>query len=123
MKLKKALIQIESADDLKNRWAGYLKGKKVKTKMTGYEIISVGSWEILGRILSPPRLQLLAAIPFLKPTSIASLAKAMKKDFKNVYSDIRFLADLGLIELKEEGPRKNLVPIAKYEGIEFSLAA
>lgn len=122
MKLKKALIRIESLDELDSRWTGYLKGKKIKSQK-GYEVISVSNWEILGRLFSPPRLQLLAAIPLVKATSIAALAKAMKKDFKNVYSDIRFLADLGLIELKEEGPRKNLVPIAKYQGIEFSLAA
>lgn len=122
MKLKKVLIRIESADALNSRWSNMLKGKKSKP-LKGYEVISVNDWETLGRILSPPRLQLLAAIPVLKPTSIASLAKAMKKDFKNVYSDIQFLAELGLIDLKEEGARKNLVPIAKYEGIEFSLAA
>ena len=122
MKLKKALIRIESVDELNSRWTGYLKRKKIKSQK-GYEVISISNWEILGRLFSPPRLQLLAAIPLVKATSIAALAKAMKKDFKNVYSDVRFLADLGLIELKEEGPRKNLVPIAKYGGIEFSLAA
>lgn len=122
MKLKKALIRIESPELLDKRWLGMLKGKKVKA-IKGYEIISVNSWETLGRLLSPPRLQLLAAIPILQATSIAGLAKAMKKDFKNVYSDVRFLADLGLIDLKEEGPRKNLIPVAKFEGIEFSLAS
>lgn len=122
MKLKKALIRIESNKELNSRWIGLLKGKKNRVQK-GYEVISVSSWEILGRLLSPPRLQLLAAIPLVKAPSIAALAKVMKKDFKNVYSDIRFLADLGLIDLKEEGPRKNLIPIAKYEGIEFSLAA
>lgn len=33
------------------------------------------------------------------------------------------LADLGLIDLRETGTRKTLVPIAKYDGIEFALAA
>lgn len=122
MKLKKALIRIESVDELNSRWSANLRGRKLKS-LKGYEVISVSNWEVLGRLLSPPRLQLLAAIPLVKAASIAALAKAMKKDFKNVYSDVRFLADLGLIDLKEEGRRKNLVPIAKYEGIEFSLAA
>jgi len=122
MKLKKVLIRIESNKNLDARWKKLLKGKLDKS-IKGYEIISVDSWETLGKLLSPPRLQLLAAIPIIQPSSIASLAKAMKKDFKNVYSDIRFLADIGLIELKEKGRRKNLIPIAKYEGIEFSLAA
>jgi predicted transcriptional regulator len=32
-----------------------------------------------------------------------------------------FLADLGLIELKEEGKRKTLIPIARFAGIEVDL--
>lgn len=47
----------------------------------------------------------------------------MKKDFKNVYSDVKFLADLGLVDLREEGSRKTLVPIAKFGGIELALAS
>ena len=90
---------------------------------TSLVILSVASWEILGRILSTPRLQILTAIPALKPKSISALAKAMHKDFKNVYSDVKFLADLGLVELREEGPKKTLVPIAKFDGIELALAA
>ena len=82
---------------------------------------AVADWETLGRILSPPRLQRLTLIPVLKPKSISELAKAMKKDFKNVHSDVKFLADLGLVELREEGRRKTLVPIAKFDGIELSL--
>ena len=62
-------------------------------------------------------------IPALKPKSISARAKAMKKDFKNVYSDVKFLADIGLVDLREEGPKRTLVPVAKFRGIEFSLAA
>jgi len=42
----------------------------------------------------------------------------LKRDFKNVYSDVVFLADLGLIELKEEGARKTLMPSVRFTGIE-----
>jgi predicted transcriptional regulator len=54
-----------------------------------------------------------ARIPVLRPKSIAALARSLKRDFKNVYSDLMFLADLGLIELKEEGKRKRLIAIAR----------
>jgi predicted transcriptional regulator len=121
MKLKKVKIIVEALEKTNERWVSALKGK-VHAR-SGVEIISVSDWDVLGRILSPPRLQILTMIPALKPKSISALAKAMKKDFKNVYSDVRFLADLGLIELKEEGRGKTLVPIAKFEGIELTLAA
>lgn len=121
MKLRKARIVVESLDETNERWIKALQGK-VKGKRDE-EVISVGSWEVLAKVLSPPRLQILTAIPRIKPKSIAHLARELKKDFKNVYSDVRFLADLGLIELREEGARKTLVPIAKFSGIELPLAA
>jgi predicted transcriptional regulator len=121
MKLKKVRIIVESLEQTNERWEAALKGKI--HRKAGEETISVSSWDVLGRILSPPRLQILTLIPALKPKSISALAKAMAKDFKNVYSDVKFLADLGLIELREEGPKKTLIPIAKFNGIEFGLAA
>jgi predicted transcriptional regulator len=122
MKLKKVRIAVEPIKSTSARWLKALQGK-AESKGRDGEVITVASWEILGRVLSPPRLQILSMIPSLKPRSIAALAKAIGKDFKNVHTDVKFLADLGLIELREEGARKTLVPIAKYDGIEFSLAA
>jgi predicted transcriptional regulator len=122
MKLKKVKIVVETLEKTNDRWLAAMKGKTTPAR-SGEEVLSVSSWEVLGRILSTPRLQILTAIPALKPKSISALAKAMKKDFKNVYSDVKFLADLGLVELREEGPKKTLVPIAKFNGIELGLAA
>lgn len=121
MKLKKVKIVVESFEKTNARWRKALQGKLKPKKIE--ELITVSDWDILGRVLSPPRLQILTMIPVLKPKSIAALARAMKKDFKNVYSDVKFLAELGLIELKEEGRRKTLVPLAKFSEIELSLAA
>lgn len=121
MKLRKVRIIVEPIEKTNERWIAALKGKE--RSRPGEEVITVSSWEVLGRILSPPRLQILTMIPALKPKSISALAKAMKKDFKNVYSDVKFLAGLGLVELREEGQRKTLVPIAKFGGIELGLAA
>ena len=121
MKLKRAKIIVEPIEVTKARWKKALQGK-LKSR-SGEEVISVGSFEVLGKILSPPRLQILRAIIELKPKSIAELARAIKKDFKNVHSDVKFLADLGLIELREEGRRRTLVPVAKFSEIELPLAA
>jgi len=121
LKLAKAKIVVEALETTNARWAAALKGKARSKR--GEEVISVASWEVLGRILSPPRLQVLTVIPALRPKSISALAKAMNRDFKNVYSDVRFLADIGLIDLRAAGPRKALVPVAKFGGIELALAA
>lgn len=121
MKLKKVRIVVETVDRTETRWLAAMRGTAKSNK--NEEVITVGSWDILGRVFSPPRLQILTAIPLLKPKSISALAKAIKKDFKNVYSDVMFLADLGLIDLREEGARKTVAPVAKFSEIEFALAA
>ena len=121
MKLRKARIIVESIEDANKRWAKALKGKVRASK--DIEVISTGSWEMLAKLLSPPRLQILTAIPHPKPKSIAQLARQLGRDFKNVHSDVRFLADIGLIDLREEGTRKTLVPVAKYREIELPLVA
>lgn len=121
MKLKTAKIVIEPLENTNRRWEMALKGK-VKAKRNT-EVITLSSWEILDKLLSSARLQILVAIPQLKPKSIAELARGMGKNFKNVYSDVKFLADIGLIDLKEKGPRGTLVPVAKYGEIELPFAA
>ncbi len=45
----------------------------------------------------------------------------MERDFKNVYQDVKLLAEYGLIELKEAGPRKASTPKANFS--ELVLAA
>lgn len=121
MKLKTVRIVVERHEETDKRWRKAFKGR-AKSK-ANEEIISVSSFEILGKIFSPTRLEILAAIPILKPKSIAELSRLMKRDFKNVYSDVRFLADLGLLNLREEGARKTLVPVAKYRELELPLSA
>jgi len=121
MKLKKVRIFVESLEKTSDRWEKALQGRVSST--SNEEIITVSSWEILGKILSPPRLQVLSAVASLRPKSISALAKAMHKDFKNIYSDVKFLADLGLIDLRVTGARRTMAPVARYSGIELGWAA
>jgi predicted transcriptional regulator len=121
MKLKTVRIIVESHEDTNKRWRNAFKGR-AKSR-ANEEVICVSSFAILGKIFSPPRLEILVAIPILKPKSIADLSRLLKRDFKNVYSDVKFLADLGLLNLREEGARKTLVPVAKYRELELPLSA
>lgn len=121
MKLKTVRIIVESHEEANKRWKKALKGR-AKSRATD-EVISVSSFAILGKIFSPTRLEILAVISILKPKSIADLSRLLKRDFKNVHSDVKFLADLGLMDLREEGARKTLVPIAKYKELELPLSA
>ncbi len=122
MKLRKVKIIVEDVENTSRRWTKALKGKST-FKSRNTEIISVSTWDILGKVFSSPRMELLSAIVKHKPESIAALSRIVNRDFKNVHSDVKFLADLGLIELKEKGPRKTLVPVPMYDEIEVGFAA
>ncbi|MBI4127911.1 MAG: hypothetical protein HY459_02470 [Parcubacteria group bacterium] len=76
--------------------------------------MSFPSFEILGKVVTGARLELLTAIRAYKPKSIQALSRFVKRDFKNVYQDVKLLAEYGLIELKESGARKAALPIAKF---------
>jgi predicted transcriptional regulator len=52
------------------------------------------------------------------------LAKLLGRDFKNVHTDVKLLADIGLLDLKETGNSRNgLIPLAKFSGIDLDWAA
>lgn len=118
MKAKYATFVIESKEEVSSRWRSALKGKA--KSHPNEEIISVPSWEILSKIMSPMRLQLLAIIHSKKPVSIAALAREAKRDFKNVYEDVTMLKELGLLDLKKVG--KSHAPVVRVSGVRFSFS-
>ena len=122
MKAKKVKIVMQSVDDIKREWTAALKGK-VKSTPKGDEII-VTSLATIAKIFSKTRMEILQTIIIKKPQSIYELAKILGRDFKNVHSDVQFLNQVGLINLKETGDsRHGLKPTAKYSGIELDLVA
>jgi predicted transcriptional regulator len=75
----------------------------------------------LGKVLTGGRLQILSAIKNCEPKSIQELSRIVKRDFKNVYTDVKLLVQYGMIELKESGPKRAALPVAKYS--EFLISA
>ena len=62
-------------------------------------------------------MQLLRTIRIEKPKSIQELARMVERDFKNVHQDVKLLAEFGLIEIVETGPRRSASPVAKFSEI------
>ena len=120
MKAKKALLIVEPTKKAFDRFAVVLKHPS-KSQPKGYVVLSFPSFEILGKVITGARLELLSVIRKSKPKSIQELARLAGRDFKNVYQDVKLLAQYGLIELKEQGARKAATPIAKFS--EFLFAA
>jgi predicted transcriptional regulator len=121
MKLKKVRIVVQSVEDTKIEWAKALRGEIRSIQKPGTIIFT--SLEAIAKVLSPARLELLGTILNEHPESIYALAKTVGRDFKNVHSDVKMLAEVGLLELKSTGKRDGIKPIAKYSGYEVDLAA
>ena len=120
MKTKKALLIVEPTKEAFERFKTAVKNP-AKMKYHGYTILSFPSYETLGKVITGARLQLMSVIRASNPKSIQELARLVKRDFKNVYNDVKLLAQYELIELKSNGPKKAALPIAKYT--EFLIAA
>jgi predicted transcriptional regulator len=118
MKAKKVLLLVESQKTAMDRAFNAM--KKLQKKYAGMEIISFPDFETLGRVITGARLELLNAIRSEKPKSIQELARFVDRDFKNVHQDVKLLAEFGLIELVESGPRRSASPVAKFSEIVLS---
>jgi len=117
MKTKKVMLIVEPSKNALNRAFSVLKKPATVKKYAGYEMISFPDFETLGRVITGARLELLTAIRENKPGSIQELARIVKRDFKNVYNDVKLLAQFGLINLVEDCPRRSASPIAKFSEI------
>lgn len=118
MRVKNIKIAVKSEDELfqevKNVWEKAEKGKKV----TKHEGLYFENLAAMRRVLTENRLKILKTVRKEHPSSIYELAKLLKRDVKNTFDDIQFLADIGLVELKKtkEGRERN-TPIVNYDKI------
>jgi predicted transcriptional regulator len=69
-----------------------------KKKETGVYFTSL---EAFRRALTPQRLNLLRLIREGNPASLHELARLAKRNIKNISDDVKYLAQVGLIELKD----------------------
>jgi len=62
--------------------------------------------------ITPVRMELLETVRKTRPRSVRELAITAKRDYKNVYDDLKALADAGLIEIVLEGRKSRPVCVA-----------
>lgn len=115
MKVRRALLLVESDREASNRVFGEM--KRSSGRFSGMAILSFPDFETLGRVITPTRLEILSVVRAKRPRSIQELARLTGRDFKNVYQDVRVLEEAGLIELKAKGRGKASAPTALFEEI------
>jgi predicted transcriptional regulator len=74
------------------------------------------SWDVLARVLTGKRMELLRYVRRNTVTSIRALAKALNRDYSNVHADVKALASAGLLDATATGVR------ADYDSIETKIA-
>jgi predicted transcriptional regulator len=74
------------------------------------------SWDVLARVLTGKRMELLHYVRRNNVSSVRSLAKALNRDYSNVHADVKALAGAGLLDATAKGVR------ADYDAIETKIA-
>lgn len=64
--------------------------------------ITFASWELMHKVLSPKRLELVRALCGQAPMSIRELSRRVGRDFKGVHTDVTSLLGAGVID-QEDG--------------------
>jgi predicted transcriptional regulator len=83
----------DSLADFSRNW----KGRKAETSAR----ISFATPELLWRVLTAKRWDLLKAMAGQGPMTIRGAARRLDRDVKAVHADVRALLDTGIIELRE----------------------
>ncbi|MEW6721385.1 MAG: helix-turn-helix domain-containing protein [Thermodesulfobacteriota bacterium] len=101
MKVKKVKIGIKSIstamDDFVRTEDAAQRGVRTK-KETGVYFTSL---EAFRKVLTPRRFDLLRLIREREPASLHELARCAGRNIKNVSDDVKYLAQVGLVDLKD----------------------
>lgn len=87
------------------------RGKKFRERHLAFE-----SWDALARVLTGKRMELLRYVRHHEVPSIRMLAKALRRDYSNVYADVQALTAAGLLDATGDDIR------ADYDVIETKIA-
>jgi predicted transcriptional regulator len=81
--------------------------------------LSLPDTDALSRVLSPANLELIRTIAAEEPESIRETAALVDRDVKDVHRNLTELAELGVIDLVQDGQAKR--PTVWYDEIEVHL--
>lgn len=104
-------VETDAARRFVDAWHRAEKGASVRERHLAFE-----SWDVLARVLTGRRMELLRYVRRHPPTSVRALAKALQRDYSNVHADVRALTEAGLLDEAEGGVR------ADYDTIDTRIA-
>lgn len=104
-------MEDEASRRFVDAWHRAERGENFQERHLAFE-----SWDVLSRVLTTRRMELLRYVRRHKVTSVRSLARALGRDYSNVHADVRVLRSAGLIDPSDDGVRVD------YDAIETRIA-
>ncbi|RDZ39550.1 hypothetical protein C5B91_19485 [Haloferax sp. Atlit-10N] len=108
-------VRVESSDEFFDRALEAAAKVDAGELTDGHTGVSLQDETTLARVLSEKNLDLIRAIAREEPQSLRELARLVDRDIKNVSKAINDLAQLGLVEFKQDGQSKR--PVVWYSKI------
>jgi predicted transcriptional regulator len=96
-------LRVGDARDALDRFEAAWNRRAEGRKLDRLRVLSVQDLPLLLRTLTPARWELLDRLRDAGPLSIYQLAKQLRRDYKNVHTDVAALARIGLIERRADG--------------------
>ena len=90
-------IGVSSIEDMQRRTEAAFRGKRQG------EWITFASVELLWKIMTPRRWELVRAMAGKGPMSQRAAARLVKRDVKNIHADVQALLKYGILEKSERG--------------------
>jgi predicted transcriptional regulator len=95
--MKTVTLQVAKLDDVKRRLRGAFKGKKQGA------YISFATPELLFRLLTAKRWELIRTLTGAGPMTIREAARRVERDVKAVHGDVHALLKAGVLQKTDEG--------------------
>jgi predicted transcriptional regulator len=95
--MKTVTLEIASAEDVKRRALEAFKGRKQRPR------VSFASPELLWKVLTAKRWELLKAMAGQGPLTMRGVARRVGRDVKAVHGDVHALLDAGLLDKTDAG--------------------
>ncbi|MGA2292171.1 transcriptional regulator [Bradyrhizobium sp.] len=95
--MKTVTLQVSGLEDVKRRARDAFKGKEQGSR------ISLASPELLFRLLTAKRWELIRALAGAGPVTIREAARRVTRDVKAVHSDVHALLKAGILQKTEKG--------------------
>jgi len=123
MRVKKVRVRIKDIKTALDEFVetgNALQKEKPTKKETGVYFTSV---EAFRKVLTQRRMEVLHAIRTKKPASLHELSRILKRDIKNVAMDVKYLTQVGFIEMRSaKTVTRATTPSVNYEKIVFEIS-